>query len=100
MKNNVFRNQADIILDDNFSLQPCSAGIQLRFVEIRQKKNKEGVLEDYEFVENYYVNKLSQALDKYVKLSQNSAKNLQKLIEKTEKIDIVLSEFKAHYKNW
>ena len=62
-------------------------------MEIRQKENKQGVLEDFEFIEYHYLNTLGQALRKYSELVINSSADLEELIIKTENIEGVLNDF-------
>jgi len=65
------------------------------------RKNKKTEKEEPYIQEvKYYYPTVGQALKKYVELSQNSAKNLEEIIEKTDKILKVVDEFKEKYRNW
>ena len=106
--NNVFKNKNRIDLEEGFYLTPDGfRGIVLNVEteKTRKKIDKEtkkptGEEEQYVDIENYYFPVLGMALKKYVELSQNSAKNLEEVIEKTDKILTVVEEFKTKYKNF
>lgn len=107
--NEIFKKagKEEIILDSNFKMSHDSfRGIILTFSEMRErekvddKRKKTGEKEQYLFEQAYYYPSVGLALKKYVELSQNSAKNLEEIIEKTDKILAVVEEFKDKYKNW
>lgn len=100
--NNIFKTQKVIILDDKYSLTNDGGnGIQLIFKEIRQKEKKDSkLLEDYEYTESLYFTRINQALNKYVELTQNSFKDLEDLIARTDKVFSVIEEFNLRFKQW
>ena len=85
--------KGSIILDDKWSIKPDNgSGFNLRFVETRKREKKDGTLEEYEYFDNYYYPNLKYCLEKYVYLSFSATKNLEELIEKTDKIYKILSD--------
>ena len=98
-----------IVLDENYTLSHDGfKGVALTFSEEREreketkidgKKVKTGEIEKYSFEDKYYYPTLGQALKRYVELSQNSAKDLKEIAEKTDKILAVVEDFKK-FKNW
>jgi hypothetical protein len=99
-----------IILDENYALSHDGfKGVVLTFSEEREreketkiegKKVKTGDVEKYLFEEKYYYATVGQAIKRYVELSQNSAKDLKEIVEKTDKILVVVEEFRTKFKNW
>lgn len=107
--NNIFKQSKKeiIVLDNNYTLTPDPfKGIILTFSEMRErekvdeKRKKTGEKEQYLYEQAYYYPSVGLALKKYVELSQNSAKSLEEIIEKTDKILAVVEEFKEKYSNW
>ena len=101
--NNIFKKakKEEIILDDNFKMSHDSfKGIILTFSEMREKEKKTGEKEQYLYEEPRYFATVGQALKRYVELSQNSAKDLKEIVEKTDKILAVVEEFRTKFKNW
>ena len=107
--NEVFKKagKEEIILDDNFKMHHDSfRGIILTFSEMRErekvdeKRKKTGEKEEYLFEEHRYFARVDQALERFVELSQNSAKSIEEILEKTDKILAVVEEFKVKFINW
>ena len=68
--------------------------------KVDDKRKKTGEKEQYLYEQTYYYPSVGLALKRYVELSQNSAKSLEEIIEKTDKILAVVEDFKDKYKNW
>ena len=100
--NNIFKKAGNIVLEENWSLKTDGgSGVNLVFSEIRQRKNsKTEKLEDFEFKDNWYFPKLSQALQEYFKQKTNESTDLNSLIDKVENIESILERFETKYKNW
>ena len=107
--NNIFKQskKEEIILDSNFKMSHDSfRGIILTFSEMRErekvddKRKKTGEKEQYLYEQVYYYPSVGLALKKYVELSQNSAKSLEEIIEKTDKILAVVEDFREKFINW
>ena len=100
--NNLFKKEKAIELDANYSIETDKGnGVSLVFQEQREKENKTTKLkEPFIFVDRWYFNTVGQSLTKYVELSQNSNKDLKKVIEKTNAILSIVKEFRDKYKNW
>ena len=107
--NNIFKKAKKevIVLDDNYTLSHDGySGVVLTFSEMRErekvneKRKKTGEKEQYLYEEPRYFARIDQALKRYVELSQNSAKSIEEIIEKTDKILAVVEEFKEKFRNW
>ena len=100
--NKVFTKNNKIELDDKYSLTPDSDnGIVLTFNEIRQRKNKETKeTEDYSFKDNWYFPKISQALNQYVKLTQNSSTSIQNILDEVNRIAKVIDRIDREFKQF
>ena len=100
--NKAFTKYNRIALDDKYALtSDGDNGIILTFEESRKREEtkkengktvKTGKLEDYLFVDKYYFTRISQALTKYVDLTQNSSKSLEDLFTKVNAIYEVISK--------
>lgn len=100
--NKTFEKVKEIKLDDNYTLTPDSDnGVILTFSEIRQREEtkkengkliKTGKKEDYPFEDKTYHTRISQALTKYVDLTQNSSKSLEELFTKVDEIYAVINK--------
>lgn len=93
--NNIFKTSKVIILDDKYSLTPDSGnGVQLQFKEMAVKKNKKtDEMEDVEIIKSLFFTRASQALTRYLELSQNSSQDLKGLIETTNRIYGIIENF-------
>lgn len=100
--NKVFKNTEKIELDFNWSLIPDGFnGIVLIFSEARERKNKKtGELEDYIYEQPYYHPRIVGALKEYVKLTQNSSKTIDEILEKTDKIYTLLERMDKEFKQF
>lgn len=100
--NKTFTKSRVIKLDDKYNLTPDSDnGVILTFSEIRQREEtkkengkviKTGNAEDYLFEDKTYHTRISQALTKYVDLTQNSSKSLEDLFNKVDAVYEVISK--------
>lgn len=100
--NKVFKNTEKIELDFNWSLIPDGYnGIVLIFSEKRERKNKKtGELEDYIYEDRWHHPRISQSLKEYVKLTQNSSKTIDEILEKTDKIYTLLERMDKEFKQF
>lgn len=99
MGNNSFTEKKRIQLDENWVITPDrDSGVVLTFSEIRQRKNKEGILEDYNFKDEYFFPRVHQSLEKYVKIKGNSTSTIDEILENSRKthdiIDTIAKKFK------
>ena len=108
MSNKAFTKTAKIILDNKYYLESDSDnGIVLTFQENRtrkkidkESKKETGETEDYLFSDRWYFTRITQSLKKYVELSQNSCKTIEELLEKTNKIDVLLEKINNEFKQF
>lgn len=102
--NEIFKQSKKIrinLQEDFFITTDNFKGICLvNYFPATRKNKKTEKKEDYIQEVKYYYPTVGQALKKYVELSQNSAKNLTDIVEKTDKILKVVDEFKEKYRNW
>lgn len=100
--NKTFKNNKTIELSEGWHLEPDSYnGIVLVFSEKRERKNKKtGELEDYIFSEPHYFPKITQALKEYVRVTQNSSKTIEEILEKTDKIYTLLERMDKEFKQF
>jgi hypothetical protein len=91
-----------IQLGEGYTLSPDSdRGVVLTFSEEAIKKSKKTGLETPYIAETkYYYPSIGMALNKYFELSQNSAKDLEEVVSKTNEILTVIKEFKDKFGNW
>ena len=100
--NKAFKRANKIVLDNLYHLESDSdSGIVLTFEEPRKRTSKTtGLEEDFIFVDKWYFTRISQALTKYVDLTQNSSKSLEDLFIKVDAIyniiDTINKEFKQY----
>lgn len=100
-KNSIFKAGDKVILNENFYLQPDGfSGVNLVCTEIREKKNKEGEMEQKEHTESYYYPKLDMALSKFVQITQNSSNTIEEILSINKQINETLNDFKTKHKNW
>ena len=100
--NKAFTKNNKIELDDKYSLTPDSDyGIILTFSEIRQRKNKETKeTEDYLFTSHWFFPKISQALNQYVKLTQNSSTSIENILDEANRIGKVIDRIDREFKQF
>jgi hypothetical protein len=100
--NNIFKKQEMIQLGEGYTLSRDSdRGVVLTFSEETTKTNKKTGIEAPHIAETkYYYPSVGMALNKYVELSQNSAKDLEEVVSKTNEILTVIKEFKDKFGNW
>lgn len=99
--NNIFKKEQVINLDNKYYIESDGQkGVSLVFHEIREKTNKKGEKEDYNFTDRYYFLTISQALEQYIKMSQNTDVTLEEAIVDGKRILNVLEDFRVKYKNW
>ena len=100
--NKVFTRTNKIVLDDSYQLESDGdSGIVLTFSEIRQRKNKTtGLEEDYIFFDRWYFTRISQALTKYVDLTQNSSKTLEELTTKVDEIYAIIKRIDLEFQQF
>lgn len=106
--NKAFTKSSKIVLDDNYHLtSDGDSGVVLTFQEPREREEtkkengkivKTGNKEDFLFEDKWYFTRISQALTKYVDLTQNNSKSLEDLLAKINTvystIDTINKEFK------
>lgn len=108
--NKSFTKSRVIELDDKYNLTPDSDnGVILTFAEIRQREEtkkengkviKTGNTEDYLFEDKTYHTRISQALTKYVDLTQNSSKSLEDLLSKVDEIYKVIDTINKEFQQF
>ena len=108
--NKVFTRTNKIILDDCYQLESDSdSGIILVFSEPRKRDEtkkeggkliKTGKQEDYLFEDKFYFTRISQALTKYVDLTQNSSKTLEELFIKVDEIYAVIKKIDLEFQQF
>jgi hypothetical protein len=76
-------------------------GIQLVFHEPRKRAKKDSdEKEDYIFEDIFYFTRVVQALRHYCDATQNSAKNLEEILEKTDKIHNILEKLDKEFRQF
>ena len=100
--NKTFLKTKEIRLDDKYVLTPDSDnGVILTFSEMRRRKNKTTEKEeDYLFEDKTYHTRISQALTKYVDLTQNSSKTLEELFIKVDEIYAVIKRIDLEFQQF
>lgn len=100
--NKTFKNNKKIELSEGWYLEPDGFnGIVLVFSEARERKNKKtGELEDYIYEDRWHHPRISQSLKEYVKLTQNSSKTIDEILEKTDKIYTLLERMDKEFKQF
>jgi len=100
--NKIFTKKNRIELDNSWYMESDGAsGIQLVFHEPR-KRVKKGTEEeeDYIFEDIFYFTRVVQALRHYCDANQNSAKNLEEILEKTDKIYNILEKLDKEFRQF
>lgn len=102
MSNKAFTRTNKIVLDNLYHLESDSdSGIVLTFEEPRKRTSKTtGLEEDFIFVDRWYFTRISQALTKYVDLTQNSSKSLEDLLSKIDKVYKVIDTINKDFKQY
>ena len=100
--NKVFTRTNKIILDDSYQLESDSdSGIVLIYQEPRKRTSKTtGLEEDYIFFDRWYFTRISQALTKYVDLTQNSSKTLEELSTKVDEIYAIIKRIDLEFQQF
>lgn len=100
--NKTFKNNKKIELSEGWHLEPDGFnGIVLVFSEKRERKNKKtDELEDYIYEDRWHHPRISQSLKEYVKLTQNSSKTIEEILEKTDKIYTLLERMDKEFKQF
>ena len=100
--NKTFKNNKKIELSEGWHLEPDGFnGIVLVFSEKRERKNKKtGELEDYIYEQPYYHPRIVGALKEYVRVTQNSSKTIEEILEKTDKIYTLLERMDKEFKQF
>jgi hypothetical protein len=100
--NNLFKKNKAIELDENYSLETDKEnGVILVFQEKRLKQNKiTREKEPFIFIDKWFFLTAGQALETYVELSSNSIKKLYQIVDNSNKVLLILEEFKSKFKNW
>ena len=110
MSNKVFTKSSEIKLDEKYNLtSDGDFGIVLTFSEPRTREEtkkeggkliKTGKQEDYLFEDKFYFTRISQALTKYVDLTQNSSKTLEELTTKVDEIYAVIKKIDLEFQQF
>ena len=100
--NKTFKNNKKIELSEGWHLEPDGFnGIVLVFSEKRERKNKKtDELEDYIYEDRWHHPRISQSLKEYVKLTQNSSKTIDEILEKTDKMYTLLERMDKEFKQF
>lgn len=100
--NKVFTRTNKIILDDCYQLESDSdSGLILVFSEPRKRTSKTtGLEEDYIFFDRLYFPRISQALTKYVDLTQNNSKTLEELLTKVDDIYAIIKRIDLEFQQF
>jgi hypothetical protein len=76
-------------LDEKFSVNTDGAGTILLFQEQR-KREKDGVEVDFTFKDQWYYVNIQQALNKYLDLKIEGAKDVEECIKKIEEVRTII----------
>lgn len=108
--NKVFTKNNKIELDSKWYLTTDQdSGIVLTFNETRQRDQtnkvegklvKTGKQEDYLFEDKFYFTRISQALTKYVDLTQNNSKTLEELLTKIDEIYAIIKKIDLEFQQF
>ena len=100
--NKAFIKTKKIELDSNWYLTPDGFnGVTLTFHEKRQKVKKETDKEVYfEYTEDYHYPRISQALTKYVTVTQNNSETLQEILDKTDFLIKLIDKLNKGFKQF
>ena len=80
-------------LDEKFSVNTDGAGTILLFQEQR-KREKNGVEVDFTFKDQWFYLNIQQALNKYLDLKIEGAKDIQECIKKIEDVREIIKSIK------
>lgn len=80
-------------LDEKFSVNTDGAGTILLFQEQR-KREKNGVEVDFTFKDQWFYLNIQQALNKYLDLKIEGAKDIQECIKKIEEVREIIKSIK------
>lgn len=80
-------------LDEKFSVNTDGAGTILLFQEQR-KREKDGVEVDFTFKDQWFYLSIQQALNKYLDLKIEGAKDVEECIKRIEEVRSIISKIK------
>ena len=80
-------------LDNNYSVNTDGAGTILLFEEQR-KREKDGVEVDFTFKDQWFYLNIQQALNKYLDLKIEGAKDVEDCIKKIEEVRGIINKIK------
>ena len=80
-------------LDNNYSVNTDGAGTILLFEEQR-KREKDGVEVEFVFKDQWYFLSIQQALNKYLDLKIEGAKDVEECIKRIEEVRSIISKIK------
>ena len=101
MSNKAFTKTKRIELDEKWYITPdADSGVVLTFSETRLRKNKEEVLESYLFKDEFFFPKISQSLEKYVKITGNSTYTIEEILENSRKTKDIIDKIEKEFKQF
>jgi hypothetical protein len=80
-------------LDNNYSVNTDGAGTILLFEEQR-KREKDGVEVEFTFRDQWFYLNIQQALNKYLDLKIEGAKDVEECIKRIEEVRSIISKIK------
>lgn len=80
-------------LDEKFSVNTDGAGTILLFQEQR-KREKDGVEVEFTFKDQWFYLNIQQALNKYLDLKIDGAKDVEECIKRIEEVRSIISKIK------
>lgn len=80
-------------LDNNYSVNTDGAGTILLFEEQR-KREKDGVEVEFTFKDQWFYLNIQQALNKYLDLKIEGAKDVEECIKRIEEVRSIISKIK------
>lgn len=80
-------------LDNNYSVNTDGAGTILLFEEQR-KREKDGVEVEFTFKDQWFYLNIQQALNKYLDLKIEGAKDVEECIKRIEEVRTIISKIK------
>lgn len=99
--NNLFKQKAKVVLDDNWYMTSDSdSGIVLVKHYPATRKNKEGFETEYTAEDKWYFPRVSQALEQYCKEKQVILPSVVEMLEVQKQVLAILEDFRDKYSNW
>lgn len=80
-------------LDNNYSVNTDGAGTILLFEEQR-KREKDGIEVEFTFKDQWFYLNIQQALNKYLDLKIEGAKDVEECIKRIEEVRSIISKIK------